>query len=110
MPQCRRAIDATNDRIYARPLIAHYTDEHVEGIDENDTPDLCASQVSWTDPVGTTFNLCVTENCWLMRGNTASTLARLGLHGYSTEWAYNKVDTDACPIDSALFSMAYEEN
>jgi hypothetical protein len=56
--------------------------------------------------------MCVTEDGRLMRGNTASTRARLGLHGYAsdTTCAYDKTTPDACPIDSAWFYMAYEEN
>ena len=54
--------------------------------------------------------MCVTEDGRLMRGNTASTRARLSLHGYSSVCAFDKTDPDACPIDSAWFGMMYEEN
>ena len=45
-----------------------------------------------------------------MRGNTASTRARLGLHGYSSQCLYDPENPDTCPIDSAWFDMAYEES
>ena len=81
--------------------------------DDNGTPDFCASTVAVTieTPEGPTqdLNMCVAEDGRLMRGTTASTRARLGLHGYSTLGDY-RVDSNAYPIDSAWFYMAYEEN
>jgi hypothetical protein len=53
--------------------------------------------------------MCVSEDGRLMRGNTASTRARLSLHGYSTLGDY-KDDPSASPINSAWFGMLYEEN
>ena len=55
-------------------------------------------------------NMCVTEDGRLMRGTTASTRARLGLHGYSTQCLYDPSNPEACPVDSGWFYMAYEEN
>lgn len=82
--------------------------------DGSGTADLCASfvTVSIVTPEGPTqdINVCVTENGRLMRGTTASTRARLGLHGYSSECLYDPADPDTCPLDSAWFYMAYEEN
>jgi hypothetical protein len=78
--------------------------------------DFCAVTVAVTTdtPEGPdqTIDMCVTEDGRLMRGNTASTRARLGLHGYSTDdtCVFDKTDPDACPIDSAWFYMSYEEN
>lgn len=78
--------------------------------------DFCASTVAVTieTPEGPTqdVDMCVTEDGRLMRGNTASTRARLGLHGYSTDetCVFDKTDPDACPVDSAWFYMSYEEN
>ncbi len=89
---------------------------HID-FDGNGTPDYCASTVEVTivTPEGPTqgLNMCVTEDGRLMRGNTASTRARLGLHGYSTTVAFvsGEDNTDFYDsIDSAWFSMAYEEN
>ncbi len=84
--------------------------------DGNGTADFCASTVTVTieTPEGPTQDvvMCVTEDGRLMRGNTASTRARLGLHGYSTDdtCVFDKADPDACPITSAWFYMSYEEN
>ena len=82
-------------------------------LDGNGAADFCASSVQVTieTPEGPTqdVNICITEDGRLMRGNTASTRARLGLHGYSTLGDY-KADPVAYPIDSAWFYMAYEEN
>lgn len=81
--------------------------------DDSGTPDFCASSVHMTivTPEGPTqeIDMCVAEDGRLMRGTTASTRARLGLHGYSSLGDYS-VDPNAYPIDSAWFYTAYEEN
>ncbi|MBC2734010.1 MAG: hypothetical protein HF981_06600 [Desulfobacteraceae bacterium] len=81
--------------------------------DGNGTADFCEStvQVEIETPEGPTqtIDMCVTEDGRLMRGNTASTRARLGLHGYSSLGDY-RVNPSAYPIDRAWFYMAYEEN
>lgn len=82
--------------------------------DGSGTPDFCASTVTVTleTPEGptTTVNMCVAEDGRLMRGNTAATRARLGLHGYSSQCLYDPLNPEACPIDSAWFYVLYEEN
>jgi hypothetical protein len=82
--------------------------------DGSGTADFCASSVPVTleTPEGPTqdINMCVAEDGRLMRGNTASTRARINLHGYSKDCLYDPADPDACPINSAWFTMAYEEN
>lgn len=82
--------------------------------DANGKSDFCASsiQVTIDTPEGPTqeVNMCVTEDGRLLRGNTAATRARISLHGYSSTCPFDKLNPDACPIDSAWFSMAYEEN
>jgi hypothetical protein len=81
--------------------------------DANGTADFCASTVSVTleTPVSTeTYDMCVAEDGRLMRGNTGSTRARLGLHGYSSQCLYDPADPEACPIDSAWFYTLYEES
>jgi hypothetical protein len=55
-------------------------------------------------------DMCVTEDGRLMRGNTASTRARLSLHGYSTQGVFDRDNPDASPIDSAWVAFSYEEN
>ncbi len=81
--------------------------------DGSGTADLCASTVtvSIETPEGPTqdVEMCVTEDGRLMRGNTASTRARLSLHGYSTLGDYRS-DPDAYPVNSAWFGVLYEEN
>lgn len=81
--------------------------------DNSGTADFCASTVSVSidTPVGSTdVEMCVSEDGRLMRGNTAATRARLGLHGYSSLGEYDPLNPDAYPIDRAWFYMAYEEN
>ena len=79
----------------------------------NETADFCASAVIVTieTPEGPTQDvyMCIAEDGRLMRGTTASTRARLGLHGYSTQGDYRE-DSSTYPIDSAWVYMAYEEN
>jgi len=45
--------------------------------------DFCATQLSWTNPGGTTLNLCVTEDNRLLNGRVASTRVRLNLKPYT---------------------------
>jgi hypothetical protein len=82
--------------------------------DMSGTPDFCAStvQVAIETPEGPTqaVEMCVAEDGRLMRGNTASTRARLSLHGYSTAGPFDKIQPDVYPIDSAWFGVLYEEN
>lgn len=82
--------------------------------DGSGTADFCASTVSVEieTPEGptATIDMCVAEDGRLMRGNTASTRARLGLHGYSSAGVYDPANPDTNPIDSAWFYMSYEEN
>ncbi len=85
--------------------------------DNSGTPDFCADStiVSIEVPdeggeaVAHDVDMCITEDGRLMRGNTASTRARLGLNGYSSLGDY-RVDPAAYPIDSAWFTVSYEEN
>ena len=86
--------------------------------DGSGTPDFCASSVTVSievpDEDGQAephdVQMCVTEDGRLMRGTTASTRARLGLHGYSSDCQYDPANPDACPINSGWAYMAYEEN
>lgn len=82
--------------------------------DGSGTADFCASTVTVAieTPEGPTqdVNMCVSEDGRLMRGNTASTRARLSLHGYSSLGAFDKTAPDLYPIDSAWFGVLYEEN
>ena len=91
---------------------------HID-FNDNGTDDFCASTVPVTieTPEGPTqnVNMCIAEDGRLMRGNTAATRARLGLHGYSSTETFDKTqDADNSTffenIDSAWFTMAYEEN
>ncbi len=85
--------------------------------DNSGTADFCASSaiVSIEVPdedgqaVPHDVDMCITEDGRLMRGNTASTRARLGLNGYSSLGDY-RIDPSAYPIDSAWFTVSYEEN
>jgi len=81
--------------------------------DDSGVPDSCEYTIPMTleTPVGTQdVDMCVAEDGRLMRGNTASTRARLGLHGYSSEGLYDPENPDTFPINSAWFYMAYEES
>jgi hypothetical protein len=82
---------------------------------DGDDLDLCVDSHNLTieDPATgqptTIEGVCEAEDGRLMRGNTGATRARLGLHGYSTLGDYS-VDPAASPIDSAWFTVSYEEN
>lgn len=86
--------------------------------DGSGTADLCADSVTVSievpdeggNAVPHDVNMCIAEDGRLMRGNTASTRARLGLHGYSTLGVFDPLNPESAPIDSAWFFVAYEEN
>lgn len=79
----------------------------------NGVADLCARSalVTIVTPEGPTqdVSMCITEDGRLLRGNTASTRARISLHGYSSLGDY-RANPLGFPIDRAWFSMSYEEN
>ncbi len=64
--------------------------DNIEAIDPLALPtaptadsDFCATQESWTNPGGTTLNLCVTEDNRLLNGRVASTRVRMNLKPYT---------------------------
>jgi hypothetical protein len=69
--------------------------------DGNGAADLCASTVSWTNPGGTTLEVCVTEDGRHMTGRTASTRVRWAMKSYDS-------DGDGAP-DSAWVAMGGEK-
>jgi hypothetical protein len=69
--------------------------------DDNGTADLCASTVSWTNPGGTTLEVCVTEDGRTLTGRTASTRVRWAMKSYDS-------DGDGAP-DSAWVAMGGEK-
>jgi hypothetical protein len=71
--------------------------------------DFCATQLSWTNPGGTTLNLCVTEDNRLLNGRVASTRVRLNLKPY-TPYAAVDLDGDGVVEKSAWVVMAAEES
>lgn len=52
---------------------------------ENGTADFCATSESWTNPGGTTLNVCVTEDGRHMTGRTASTRVRAAMKSYDSD-------------------------
>jgi len=71
--------------------------------------DFCATQLSWTNPGGTTLNLCVTEDNRLLNGRVASTRVRLNLKPYTPDAAVD-LDGDGVVEKSAWVVMAAEES
>lgn len=67
----------------------------------NPAADFCTESVSWTNPGGTTINLCKSEDGRVLWGRTGASRARLTLEPY---------DQDGDGItDSAWVILAYEE-
>jgi len=50
---------------------------------DNGTADLCAESISWTNPGGTTLNVCIAEDGRVLTGRTASTRVRWALKPYT---------------------------
>ncbi len=53
--------------------------------DASGTADACASTVSWTNPGGTTLEVCVTEDGRTLTGRTASTRVRAAMKSYDSD-------------------------
>ena len=68
---------------------------------ENGTADFCATTESWTNPGGTTLDVCITEDGRHMTGRTASTRVRWAMKPYDS-------DDDGLP-DSAWVLMGEEK-
>ena len=68
---------------------------------DNGTADFCATQESWTNPGGTTLDVCVTEDGRHMTGRTASTRVRWAMKSYDS-------DGDGAP-DSAWVLLGEEK-
>ena len=106
---CTAEVKDANGAVISRDDPYCYAD-----FDGNGVADLCFDKASVTleTPEGLTqtIDLCIAEDGRLMRGNTASTRARLGLHGYSSQGIFDKTQPDLNPIDRAWFYMTYEEN
>lgn len=71
--------------------------------------DFCATQLSWTNPGGTTLNICVTEDNRLLNGRVASTRVRMNLKPYTPAGAVD-LDGDGVVEKSAWIVMAAEES
>jgi hypothetical protein len=69
--------------------------------DGSGAADLCASTVSWTNPGGTTLEVCVTEDGRTLTGRTASTRVRAAMKSYDS-------DADGAP-DSAWVLFGAEK-
>ena len=84
-------------------------------LNENGDSDLCAREVSWTNPGNTTLSVCETEipedvtgfeYGRVLWGRVGASRARIGMAPYDT----GVDDEDGNPIMSAWVVMAYEEN
>lgn len=70
--------------------------------------DFCASSIQWTNPGGSTLEICVTEDGRWMIGRVASTRVRMVLKPYTPPGAPDH-DGDGIPDASAWLSLAAEE-
>ncbi len=70
-----------------------------EDFNANAVPDFCAVSTPWTNPGGTTLNLCQTEDGRVLQGRTGASRTRMSLQPY----------TKADGTKSAWVIMAYEE-
>ncbi len=70
--------------------------------------DFCASTAEWTNPGGTTLNICVTEDKRWMIGRVGATRVRMVLKSYTPPGALDH-DGDGIPDASAWLSFGAEE-
>ena len=67
---------------------------------DNGTADLCAETAFWTNPGGTTLEICVTEDGRHLTGRTASTRVR---------WAMKPYDQDGDGVNDSAWVIMGEE-
>ncbi len=89
---CKADVDPTNDGY----LPYCYAD-----FNGNGTADLCATSLSWTNPGGTTLNVCQAEDGRVLTGRTASMRVRWAMKPYDQ-------DSDGAP-DSAWVLLGEEK-
>ena len=65
------------------PANAGYLPYCYADFNDNGTADLCADNVSWTNPGGTTLDVCIAEDGRVLTGRTASTRVRWTLKPYT---------------------------
>ncbi len=70
--------------------------------------DFCTTYAPWTNPGGTTLNICVTEDGRWMIGRVASTRVRMAIKPYTPPEAVD-LDGDEVVEKSAWLSLAAEE-
>jgi hypothetical protein len=80
---------------------------NLEDLEQSADSDFCTETVSYTNPGGTTLNVCVTEDGRLLNGRVASTRVRLNLKPYTTAVDLN---SDSVLDKSAWIIMASEES
>jgi len=108
-----KAVSSQTDPTKAEDPYCYIDFDNIDAIDPLALPttfsadsDYCADQVSWTNPGGSTLNLCKTEDGRVLNGQVASTRVRLNLKPYTTNI---DADEDGVLDKSAWVIMAYEE-
>ncbi len=82
---------------------------NLDGLTEPEAgADFCASTVQWTNPGGTTLNICVTEDGRWMIGRVGSSRVRMVIKPYTPPNPPDR-DGDGVPDASAWLSLAAEE-
>ncbi len=102
-PYCWMDFDSIDDLNYLN-ITAFF-----DGLSEPQSgADFCASTVQWTNPGGTTLDICVTEDGRWMIGRVGSTRVRMVIKPYTPPGAPDH-DGDGVPDASAWLSLAAEE-
>lgn len=70
---------------------------------------LCATTVSWTNPGGTTLDLCQTEDLRVLQGRVGASRPRVNVQPYNSLFVVDDTD-DTTWYDSAIVIMGAEES
>jgi hypothetical protein len=79
------------------------------GITQSGSSTFCATTVSWTNPGGTTLDLCQTEDLRVLQGRVGASRPRVNVQPYNSLFILDDTD-DTTWYDSAIVIMGAEES
>ncbi len=95
-------IDFDNDNPWLTELPDEGWDDGTVDITQSEDSTLCTEVVQWTNPGGTTLNLCQTEDGRILQGRVGASRPRVNVQPYAT--------TEIGVYDSAFVIMGAEES
>ncbi len=84
-------------------------DVDVSTITQSSSSTFCTEVISWTNPGGTTLNLCKTEDGRVLGGRVGASRPRVNVQPYNSSFIVDDVD-DSTWYDSGIVIMGAEES